>query len=807
MEVMSMLVSKEWLKTFIDVDADTKTLAEKITRGGIEVDDIIDYTDSIKSLVVGYVESVQKHPEADKLSVCQVNVGEHTQQIICGAPNVRQDSYVVVVLPGGRLPGGVKIKKAKLRGEESHGMICSLDELGIHSDYVPQEFSDGIFIFQNEQIPGDDALEALLLDDQVLEFDLTPNRKDALSMIGAAYEVRALFGGEVNEPEVKIDRKADGSITPVTVSNEDLEASPFYAAQSVENVTIGPSPYWMQIRLIKSGIRPINNVVDISNYVLLEYGQPLHMFDRDKIGSDTITTRYARDGEVMTTLDEKERKLQPTDIVVTNGTEPIALAGVMGGNFSEVSDATTNVIIESAVFNKVSVRKTSNRLNVRSEASSRFEKGVSHVFVLKALNRAAYLLQEYAGGTVVGDVISDGALDLEDSEIVISTEFINNRLGMDLSDEDVKESLNRLGLGVTDEGETLKIAIPSRRDDLTIKEDIIEEVARIYGYDNLKSTLPEYSKITPGRLTDSQKKTRVIRRQLNAIGFNETINYALTSDKESRQFTHRTQALGLLMPMSEERKVLRNSLVPHLLKNVTYNLNRQQKNVVLYEIGRVFEFIDAQSQPNEIDMLAGVMTGVVGQTEWLGNGTPADFYYAKGVVESVFDKLGLTEHVTYKQEELYDELHPGRTAAIYLDENFIGYIGEVHPKYAQDHDLNRTVVFEITLRDVLNIQTGTIAYEILPKYPSITRDIALVVDVEVTAHTLDEIIRKSAKKYLVDVFVFDVYEGEHVEAGKKSVAIRLKYLNREETLTDEQVEAVHTPILAALEENGALLRS
>lgn len=807
MEVKKMLVSKEWLQSFINIDVDTKTLAEKITRGGIEVDDIIDYTEGIKSLVVGYVESVAPHPEADKLSICQVNVGDQTQQIICGAPNVRPDSYVIVVLPGGRLPGGLKIKKAKLRGEESHGMICSLDEIGIHSDYVPQEFSDGIFIFEGEQVAGANALETLLLEDQVLEFDLTPNRKDALSVIGAAYEVRALFGGEVIEPDATLEPSDYSNSKPVTVKNENSEASPYYAARSVENVTVGPSPFWMQIRLIKSGIRPINNVVDISNYVLLEYGQPLHMFDRDKIGSDTITTRYANEGEIMTTLDDKTRTLHSTDIVVTNGKAPIALAGVMGGDFSEVSESTKNVVIESAVFNPVSVRKTSNRLNLRSEASSRFEKGVSHEFVLKALDRAAYLLQELAGGTIVGETVSDGSLDLEDSEIMITAEFINDRLGMELSEEDIKESLNRLGLKVSEHNHELRIGIPSRRDDLLIREDIIEEVARIFGYDNLKSTLPEYSTITPGRLTDTQKKKRVIRKQLNALGFNETINYALTSDKESVEFTERTKALGLLMPMSEERKVLRNSLVPHLLKNVTYNLNRQQKNIMLYEIGRVFEYVGDETQPNEIEMLSGVMTGIIGQTEWLNGGTPVDFYAAKGVVESVIHKLGLTERTTYKQIELYDQLHPGRTAAVYIDNTFVGYIGEVHPRYAQDHDLNRTVVFELTLHDVLEVKTGTISYEALPKYPSITRDIALVVDTAVTAGELDTIIRESAKKYLVDVYVFDVYEGDNVETGKKSVAIRLKYLNREETLTDEQVEKVHTPILEALEANGAVLRS
>ena len=802
-----MRISREWLETFIDVHVSTKELAETITRGGIEVDEIYDYREGIESLVVGYVKSVKPHPEADKLSVCEVDVGDAVNQIVCGAPNVKADSYVIVVKPGGRLPGGLKIKKAKLRGIESHGMICSLEELGIHKDYVPSEFEDGIFMFDSKQDIGASALKALLLDDQVLEFDLTPNRKDALSVIGAAHEVSALFGGEVRTPELQVKGVDDRQTKEITVKNENAEASPFYATRTVENVVIEPSPFWMQIRLIKSGIRPINNVVDISNYVLLEFGQPLHMFDRDKIGSDEITTRYAGAGETMTTLDGKTRTLQESDIVVTNGTEPIALAGVMGGDFSEVSDTTTNVVIESAVFNPVSIRRTSSRLNLRSEASSRFEKGVSHEFVIKALDRAAYLLKRVAGGKVVGDIVSDGTLDLADKEIRITTDFINSRLGMDMTTAEVETSLNRLGLKVSEDGDELVIGIPSRRDDLKIKEDITEEVARIYGYENLNSTLPEFTKITPGELTDVQKKKRIIKRQLNALGFNESINYALTSEAASKEFTHRRDALGLLMPMSEDRKVLRNSLVPHLLRNVTYNLNRQQKNVFLYEAGRVFENKGKNTQPNEIEMIAGAMTGVVNQTEWLGGGHAVDFYAAKGVVESIVSKLGLTERVSYKQTELYDELHPGRTASVYCDGNFIGYIGEVHPKYAQDHDLTRTVVFELNLEELLGAYTGVIRYEALPKYPSITRDIALVVDEDVKASELYDIIRSSAKKYLVDVFVFDVYQGEHMEAGKKSVALRLKYLNPNETLTDEQVEKIHQPILAALEAEGAVLRS
>lgn len=799
-----MKVSKEWLETFISVDADTATLAETITRGGIEVDDIIDYTEGIKNLVVGYVESVKQHPEADKLNLCQVNTGEETVQIVCGAPNVKADSYVIVSKVGGRLPGGIKIKKAKLRGEESYGMICSLQEIGISEEYVPEEYKEGIFIFNEKQTPGTNALEALYLDDQVLEFDLTPNRKDALSMIGTAYEVRALFGGEVVEPELNMTETED--ISGISVKNEDSEAVPFYALRKVNNVKIAPSPVWMQHRLLKAGIRPINNVVDISNYVLLEFGQPLHIFDYDAIGSKEIVTRRAKENEKMTTLDGKERTLLESDIVVTNGKEPVALAGVMGGDFSEVTNSTRNVVIESAVFEPVSVRKTSGRLNLRSEASSRFEKGVSHEFVIKALDRTAYLLETLAGGTVEKGIVSDGELDLTPTEIDTSVSFINNRLGLDLNADKITEILDKLGIDVKVDGDNIHAIIPSRRDDLKIPEDITEEVARIYGYDNLPSTLPVYSEITPGRLTDNQLKTRIIKNQLSSLGLSGAINYALTESSRATEFTNATVGLQLTMPMSEIHSTLRTSLIPHLVDNVTYNMNRQRKSVSLYEVGKVFETNGQDKLPTEITKLAAVISGPQYNVEWLGESLLPDFYTLKGILDSVFIRLSLKPHVTYEATNEYKELHPGRTAHVLLKGKVIGLIGELHPKYADNHDLNQTTVFEVNLDELYRETEGTIRYEQLPKYPQITRDIALEVNSEVTVQDITDLIYKQNVNHLINVEPFDVYEGEHIEAGKKSVALHLTYLNKEETLTDEVVETLHTPVVEALLAEGFNIR-
>lgn len=800
-----MRVSKEWLKEWIPVDAPIDELSEKITRGGIEVDDIIDYTEGIRKLVVGYVKSVEQHPEAGRLSICQVDTGDEINQIVCGAPNVEADTYVAVAKVGGRLPGGIKIKRAKLRGQVSEGMICSLEELGIPEDYVPKEYQNGIFIFQEENEAGSDALEALYLDDQVMEFDLTPNRKDALSIAGAAYETRALFGGEVRRPKSSLT-EVDGEDETFKVTNEDTEAVPYYGARIVKGLTITPSPLWMQIRLIKAGIRPINNVVDISNYVLLEFGQPLHMFDKDKIGSDHIVTRFASEDEKMTTLDGKERVLTNTDVVITNGKEPIALAGVMGGGFSEVSEKTTNVVIESALFNPMSIRQTSSRLGLRSESSVRFEKGVSHEFVNEAMDRAAYLLEKYAGGRVIGSIISDGELNLKNSEIKITQTFINNRLGMSLSTGEIARCLSKLGLSTSIDGESMNVSIPSRRDDLKIKEDITEEVARIYGYDQLPASLPEFTRITPGRLSDEQKKIRVIRHQLESLGLSEAINHVLTSRSKAVQFTDRTDGLELLMPTSEDHAVMRNSMVPHLVDNAAYNVNRQQKNIQLYETGKVFVNKGKGNLPDEIEMLSGIVTGEINQTDWLGTSMPSDFYAVKGIAESIFEKLGVNDEINFRQSQGFKEMHPGRTADVLLGDERIGFAGELHPKYASDHDLGRTAVFEINLDRLFAVKQGSIVYEQLVKFPGIMRDIALVVEQSVTADELISVIHEANDKYLEDVYVFDVYEGENVEEGMKSVALRLTYLNKEKTLTDEEIEAVHKPILTALEEKGATIR-
>lgn len=800
-----MLISNEWLKEYVTIDDSVSNLAERITRTGIEVDDLIDYTKDIKNLVVGFVKSKDKHPDADKLNVCQVDIGEDEPvQIVCGAPNVDAGQYVIVAKVGGRLPGGIKIKRAKLRGERSEGMICSLQEIGISSNYIPKSFESGIYVFSESQVPGTDALQALYLDDQVMEFDLTPNRADALSMIGTAYEVAALYNTKMTKPDTtsnELELSANDELT-VTIENEDKV--PYYSARVVHDVTIEPSPIWMQARLIKAGIRPINNVVDISNYVLLEYGQPLHMFDQDAIGSQQIVVRQANEGEKMTTLDDTERELLTSDIVITNGQTPIALAGVMGGDFSEVKEQTSNIVIEGAIFDPVSIRHTSRRLNLRSESSSRFEKGIATEFVDEAVDRACYLLQTYANGKVLKDRVSSGELGAFITPIDITADKINRTIGFDLSQNDIVTIFNQLGFDTEINDDVITVLVPSRRKDITIKEDLIEEVARIYGYDDIPSTLPVFDKVTSGQLIDRQYKTRMVKEVLEGAGLDQAITYSLVSKEDATAFSmQQRQTIDLLMPMSEAHASLRQSLLPHLIEAASYNVARKNKDVKLFEIGNVF-FANGEGElPDQVEYLSGILTGDYVVNQWQGKKETVDFYLAKGVVDRVSEKLNL--EFSYRRADI-DGLHPGRTAEILLENKVVGFIGELHPTLAADNDLKRTYVFELNFDALMSVSVGYINYQPIPRFPGMSRDIALEVDQNIPAADLLSTIHAHGGNILKDTLVFDVYQGEHLEKGKKSIAIRLNYLDTEETLTDERVSKVQAEIEAALIEQGAVIR-
>lgn len=801
-----MLVSLNWLQEYVDTQGlSPEDLAEKITRAGIEVDSVIDRSQGMTNIVVGHVVSKEKHPDADKLSVCQVDVGTDVRQIICGAPNVEAGQKVIVALPGAKLPGGIKIKKAKMRGQESNGMICSLQELGIEGRVVPKAYSEGIYVLPEDAVPGSDALELIGLRDSVLELDLTPNRSDALSMLGVAYEVGAILSQDVKLPEIQYETSNEKAEDYIKVKVEATKENPLYAAKVIKNVKVAESPLWLQHYLMAAGIRPHNNVVDITNYVLLEYGQPLHAFDYDSLGTGEIVVRLANEGEKIVTLDDQERTLQSHHLVITNGKEPVAVAGVMGGANSEVTENTTTVILESAYFVGHSIRQTSKDLGLRSDSSVRFEKGVDPNRVLEAQERAAQLLSELAGGEVLEGTVLVDELDKTPARIVISPDEINAKLGMKISLEDMISILQRLKFEVEAARGLLIINVPTRRQDIKIEEDIIEEIARLYGYDEIPMTLPE-GKMHIGGLTQYQEKRRIVRYFLEGAGLYQAITYSLTSAELSQKFAlKKEETTKLLMPMSEDRSTLRQSLIPHLLQAASYNLARQADSASLYEIGSVFLGKTEEGLPFEEEHVAFVITGKWVDDAWLGDKRNVDFFAAKGIVEGLLEKLGLTERVTFEKAAM-DGLHPGQTANILLDGERIGVIGGLHPSERKEWDLKDTYVAELNLHALLRTDAKGVEYEPVPRFPLVTRDIAIEVDRSVPAGELESIIRTSGTKLLKAVKVFDVYEGENIDANKKSVAFTLTYFDPERTLTDEEVTNAHEKVLKALKEAGAIIR-
>ncbi|HEU5140759.1 MAG TPA: phenylalanine--tRNA ligase subunit beta [Bacillales bacterium] len=807
-----MLVSYNWLNQYVDTSGfSADVLADKITNAGIEVDAVHDMNRGVNGVVVGYVKECGPHPNADKLNLCQVEVdGSETLQIVCGAPNVAQGQKVAVAKPGAVLPSNMKIKRTKLRGEESNGMICSLQELGIEEKLVPKEVSEGIYVFREDVKVGDDALQLLNLSDRVLEFDLTPNRADCLNMFGAAYEVGALLDREIDLPQAKVPETAEKAADYISINIDNEEDNPYYGARVIKNVKIGPSPEWLQNRLIAAGIRPISNVVDITNYVLLEYGQPLHAFDYDRFGSKEVLTRRAEDGEEIVTLDGVTRKLSSDYLVITNGKEPVAVAGVMGGETSEVQDDTTTILLEAAYFDSARVRKAASDLDLRSEASRRYERGVDPNRVVPAANRAAQLMAELAGGEVLSGVPEAGQRTVETKKVSVASEKVNRVLGTKIPEANMKEIFSRLGFESELNDGRFTVTVPTRRMDISIEEDLVEEVGRLFGYENLPITLP-YGNTTPGRLTERQAKRRKIRHYLEGAGLYEAITYSLTTSDKATMYAEGSEdskPIRLPLPMSEEHTTLRLSLAPQLLDALSYNLNRRVQDVALYEIGPVFMTDEDKlaNLPQEKEKLAAVFTGQWYTHPWQGEKKAVDFYVAKGVLEGLFAELGLGGRVKFAQTKK-DGLHPGRTAAVMLDHRPIGFIGQIHPSQQKAFDINETYVFELDFDAIMSVKTGTIAYQTLPRYPSVTRDIALVVDEEVAAGNIQSVIRQAGGNLLKEVSLFDVYQGEHLQDGKKSLAFSLNYYDPDRTLTDEEVVKAHDQVLEQVKDVfGAELR-
>ena len=804
-----MKVSYKWLKEYLDLsDVTPDELAEKMSRTGIEVDDVIYPGKGLSKIVVGETLSVVDHPDSDHLHVCQVNIGtEEPIQIVCGAPNVAAGQKVIVALHGARITGNAKIKKGKMRGQESNGMICSLAELGYSESVVSKKYADGIFVLPAEAVPGTEVVDLLELDDAILDIDITPNRADALSMRGSAYEVAAIYNKALKFPEAPVSEKT-GSVTEyIKVAVEDTNDTPAYHIQVIKDVKIAESPLWLQNKLMNGGIRPINNVVDITNYILLEYGQPLHAFDYDQIGSKEIIVRRAKENETMTTLDGVERTLDTDNIVITNGTAPIALAGVMGGLDSEITDGTVTVALEAALFNPVLIRKTAGKFNLRSESSSRFEKGINVATIRTAGEHAAELIHELAGGTIVAGTASVDTVEVKDTEVVITLEKINRSLGTAISSGEVTAIFNQLGFASTFDGETFTVAVPPRRWDISIYADILEEVARIYGYDNLPETLP-ITPALPTALTPKQHTMRITRRFMEGAGLTQNISYVLTTAEKAREYAvEDKEGIRLAWPMSEDRSTLRMNLLSTLLDNATYNVARKNTDIQFYEIGRVF-FPSADSVlPIEAERLAGVMTGMAYQKDWQMAAEPVNFYHAKGVLDGYFETMGLSDQIRFEAAKDLKWMHPGRTAAVYLGDAYIGYVGQVHPATANAYDLKETYAFEIDFEAIIAAPKEVITQQPIPKFPGVTRDVALLVDETVTHQQIVKTIKENGGKFLKDVHLFDIYQGKGIEDGKKSVAYSMSFLNPEATLVDEDINKAFTKLVAALEtECGAAIR-
>ena len=776
-----MKISVNWINEYVDVkDLDKKKLADEITNAGVNVENVKEY--NFNNLVVGQIVSCGKHPASDHLNICIVDTGKEKLQIICGADNVREGIKVVVALEGAVLPGDFKIEKRKLLGVESCGMICALCELGLADKETT--YDDGIHILDDSAKVGEDATKYLNADDTIYTLDLNPNRNDCLSHLGFAYEVASVLDKEITMPETS-HGEIDESIKDNLSLEVDTDLCPMYLSKMVRDVKIGPSPDFIKNRLEEVGMRSINNIVDISNYIMLEYGQPLHFFDKKKLGNKIIV-REAFDGEEITTLDDTLRILTKDDIVITNENGPVAIAGVMGGLNTDIDENTKDVVIESAIFNPYNVRYTSIRLGLRSEASLRIEKGLNYEYTIDAIERACYLLEKYASGKVLRDTLVHDEVLKDAKKATISLEKINSVLGITLECSDVERVLGQLKFPYIKEDSVFEVTIPNRRMDVSIKEDIIEEIGRLYGYDRLENkrmVLP----IKSGTYTKNIGIRKDISKRLRSLNLNEVKTYTLVSEKEKDMFK-RGEYLKVLMPMSQDKMYVRKSLIPSLLNVYDYNKKRGTKNVNIYEISNVYD-----EKYNEEVILSILCSGEYVPVNFKQVGIKNDFYVLKGIIENLLNYLGYDKR--YRFEPLKDkmELHPGISANIYIDNDLVGFIGKMSPKLVKDD----IYVTEINLSILYGKKTKKIKYPEISKYPDIIKDVAFILDKKVLVSDVIKEIRKNGTKILNDVTIFDLYESDKLE-NKRSIAFKLTFNDFERTLKEEDVDKIFRNVIDAV---------
>lgn len=792
-----MKVPFNWLKDYVNIDIDAKELGDRLTLSGSQLEEVITSGDEIVNVVTGKITKIEQHPDAEKLVVCEVNIGEEEPiQIVTAAKNMKEQDIVPVALHGAVLAGGMKIKKGKLRGVVSNGMFCSEEELGIAGD----EPVHGLMILPADAPLGMDIVKYLGLNKSVLDFEITSNRPDCLSIVGMARETAATLGTSYKMPNTSYTVKGNGDIIEELKVEVKDALCRRYMARGVKNVKVEPSPQWMQERLLDAGVRPINNIVDITNFVMLEIGQPMHAFDKRELKSGTIVVERAKDGEKFTTLDEVERELTSDVLCIKDGETITALAGIMGGLESGIKDDTTEIVFESANFEGVNIRVNSKKLGIRTESSSRFEKDIDPNLAELALNRACALIEELQCGEIINGTIDVYNEKKEEGKLTVSSTWVNKFLGTSLSQEEMKKCLDRLDLTTVINGDNLEITAPTFRVDIAIKEDIAEEIARIYGYDNVPATI-----ITTNTEREPKNKKQrlddLVISTMISSGLNQSISYSFVSPKVFDQISlpqdsDLRNVVKIKNPLGEDYSIMRTTTLPSMMECLARNYSRSNEVCRLFELGKVYiPNQDENKLPTETNILT---IGIYGN---------ADYFDLKGVVENLIDALGVNK-VSFQRLSTNVSYHPGKTAELVIGKDSIGVVGEIHPDVTENYGVEvPCYVAELNLDKLYEASNTVKTYKPLPKFPAVTRDIALLVEDEVLVEQIEDTIRKAGGNYVETVKLFDVYKGKQIPEGKKSIAYAIAYRDESKTLTDKEVNKVHDKILKALEfKLGAQLR-
>jgi len=804
-----MQVSIKWLKDYIDFTETPEQLADKLTMAGIPVENVVDPGEGLEKVVTGRIEKLEPHQNSDHLQICTMNVGlAENIIIVTGAQNVAEGQVVPVAMVGAHLPNGMKISKGKLRGVASNGMLCSAQELKLDLEKLPEEQKTGIFILPSDTPVGIPAKDVLGLNDVVLEFELTANRADCFSVFGLVREIAAITGNKPHFPEIKVNEDDNTKLNDIfSVEIADPDLCSRFSTRMLKNVKIGPSPEWMQQRLEGAGIRSINNVVDVTNFVMIELGHPMHAYDYDKITGKKLIARRAIEGEELHTLDDTSRKAKGEMLVIADSEKAAGLAGIMGGFETEITDTTTTVVLESADFYGPCIRRTARACGLSSEASGRFERGVDSETTIKALDRAAQLLQEMGACTVCEGIVDVYPNPKQANYVTFTPEQINNHLGTNIAKDIMLNIITSVGFDVTkDENDEITVKVPSWRNDVTCMADISEEIARLHGFDKIKSTLPNGVSMQG---TQSAKQTFIdkVKASLSSQGLYETISFALTNEETFNklnipQDSPLRKAVPIMNPLSDEYPLVRTTLLSSIFDNLARNLARKNDDVALFEVGSVFfpKALPVTELPDEVVKIAGAITGRRNAQGWNQANDMVDFYDAKGIIEELLANLRVTRYTV--EAGTHYAMHPGKTALLKKGRDVIATVGEVHPAVLSAYGITKPVyIFELDATTVMKYMAKDLKYKALPKYPATSRDLAMLVDVDVNAADIEKAMTKAAGQNLTQITLFDVYTGKQVEEGKKSLAFSLTFQSNDKTLTDAEIDPAIEKIVAKLQKD------